>query len=658
MTLDELAQLRITSVSGYAQEFWDAPAAVTVLTPEDFKRRGNTSIPEALRFIPGLQVGQIGSGSWGIGSRGFADRSTMNLLVLIDGRSVYTNMVNGVYWERHELILEDIERIEVIRGPGATLWGSNAVNGVINITTKRARDCQGSLVSGGFSGFRQHLGLRQGGGIGDDQWYRVYLQGVDHADARSHAGDGEGDGYGSLLSGFKHEWEADAETLLTLQGDLYQAQGRRENTVIVNPDFQTRIRTGNPGFPFLQTGGVGSLDLDGDGVVDNPALLRQGNRVDTLAANLMATLRRDFDADSGWQLKSYWDHDRIESPAFAAERHSFDLDARQWMEIDDDNHFIWGLGSRLHHDSVSDSPSRVTTAVPEGRDCRLHSAFLQNTSELAEDRLWLLYGSKFEWESYTGFNVQPSVRLNGKVDDRNSLWLAYSHAVQTPGRLIEDMRQKTAVERDGLGILGTVLGSGEDSSGDTARTLDAYEVGWRTRPVDELTLDLAVFRHDYRHLLVVETVQSNPGMPFVSQLKAEESNVSHGLESMLKWHASEELDLGFGYTYTHIGTASQDDVPRHMFNAEAHWSFAEDWSFHTVNYLSSHQELNSYEMSMGTGTQLRSDFGLSWEARDNLAISFWIQNAWQGQHPELADRNLYGITEIPRTFLLQLSWSF
>jgi iron complex outermembrane receptor protein len=661
LSLESLFKLgqKVTSVSGTAMDLWDAPAAVHVITGEDMKRRGNTSIAEALRFVPGLQVAQFSPHGYAIGSRGFASRYTANLLVLVDGRTVYTSLYSGTFWERLDAVLEDVDRIEVIRGPGATLWGANAVNGVINVVTKRAKETQGSVLISQAGTLENSLALRHGGQIGDDQWYRAYIKGRDYDDFLSYGSShGLDDGYQNLSSGIKHEWEADADTLLTLQGDLYRTHGMQERYFLNNPGFVKNVPAMAPlGIPPGTFGVIAP---------NNPLHKLGTSDTQVTNANLMATLKRDFDETNGWQLKSYWDHDQYDNPAFEERRDTLDVDFRNWLELDDRNNFIWGVASRTNVDKVN--TGRMYHTMPGGATRSIHSAFIQNTTELVEDRLWAMYGSKVEWNSVTGFEIQPSLRLTLKINDENSLWAAASRAVQTPGRLQDDIEADVNVPA-GRFPVNQMLGpfSGQPFGGTLhwtglsnpkSEVMNALELGWRTKPVDDLSIDSAYFYNDYEELVVTEDKGLN--RRFTNDGDARIT----GFESHIKWHASEDLELGAGYTLTQIlDFASTEDarVPQHMINGELHWTFADKWTIHTVQYWTSGYDANYYGGFNGqidAGNYLRSDFGLSWTPQKNLDVAFWVMNAFDAQHPEMGVSQYDSLGEIPRSFLLQLTYRF
>jgi iron complex outermembrane recepter protein len=272
----------------------------------------------------------------------------------------------------------------------------------------------------------------------------------------------------------------------------------------------------------------------------------------------------------------------------------------------------------------------------------IYSAFAQNTTELVEDRLWAMYGSKIEWNSVTGVEVQPSARLTLKINDDNSVWVAASRAVQTPGRLQADMNSRFNIETNGgpLGPIGTPLTwSGIKNP--------------KSEVLQCLTIDTAAFINDYENLIGYNTSSS---IPVTRQFNNDGSARAHGYESHIKWQASDDLVLGSGLTYTKFD--EQGFVPTYMLNGELHWQFIEHWSFHTVQYWTSPYSTGSLDTNVDVNPYLRSDFGLSWEARKDMDISFWVKNAFDAQHPEMGVGQFDAMGEVPRSFLLQLTYKF
>ncbi len=383
LSLEELMDVEVTSVSKRPQRLADAAAAIFVITQEDIRRPGATNIPELLRMVPGVEVARIDANKWAVSVRGFNARFSNKLLVLIDGRSVYSPLFSSVFWDIHDLVLEDIERIEVIRGPGATMWGANAVNGVINIITRSAKDTQGALLSGGGGTEQRAFGTaRYGGRIGDNLYYRGYVKAAKLDDGALASGDDGADGFHQSRSGFRLDWEPRDEDTLTLAGDLYRLDNG--TTDASHPLFVP---------PYLST-------WDDRGKAEGGSILANWSRHLSADAGLCgsadvieADLQHDFSPLSGHRL-------------------------------------VWGLGYRYTH-TASDSTLYMRPS-PANRSESLFSAFVQDEISLITDQLSLTLGSKFEHNDASGFEVQPTARLLWTPSPNHSLWAAVSRAVRTP----------------------------------------------------------------------------------------------------------------------------------------------------------------------------------------------------------------------------------
>jgi iron complex outermembrane receptor protein len=400
MSLEELLDVQVTSVSKRPQSLSDAAAAVFVITNEDLRRSGVRNIPDALRMVPGINVARIGSNKWAVTARGFNGRFANKLLVLVDGRTVYSPTFSGVYWEALDLMLEDVERIEVIRGPGATLWGANAVNGVINIITRHAADSQRGLVSAGVgSEERGFAAARYGARLAEGTYGRLYAKAFERDAFAFPGGRGAGDGWQALRGGFRVDSQFSGQDGLTLEGDIHSA------------DIDQQIVLPQLAAPFVRQ-------------VADTASVAQGN--------IMVRWDHTASADSGWTLQAYYDHFARDEVFLDERRDTFDLELTYRVVSDRLHSVVWGSGYRLTRDEFDPTP--IVDVVPDSRTDQLFSAFVQDQIELVDDRLWLTLGSKFEHNDYTGFELQPSARLGWTLDARNKLWASISRAVRTPSR--------------------------------------------------------------------------------------------------------------------------------------------------------------------------------------------------------------------------------
>jgi iron complex outermembrane receptor protein len=404
LSLEQLGNTEVTTVSKEPVKLNRTPAAIYVLTQEEIRRSGATRIPEALRLVPGVEVSRIDSNKWALGVRGFENRLSRSVLVLIDGRSVYTPLFAGVYWEVQDTLLEDVERIEVIRGPGGTIWGPNAVNAVINIISKKGRDTHGVLASAGGGSLDQgFFGFRYGGGNGNFD-YRVYAKafsrGYEFHPDRQHFDD-----WHMGQAGFRTDCEPRGRDTLTFQGDLYNGDAREK----------VGITTYSP-----------------------PATAYVQQNAELSGGNLLGRWRRVINGGSDFQIETYFDHTRREESSFGEIRNTFDVDFLDHLTLPKRQNVLWGAGMRF---SPSHFIQKVPTIVfkPHATD-ELYSLFAQDEVGIVRDRLWLTVGSKFLHNNYTGWELQPTARLLLAVNSRQSAWAAVTRAVRTPSRLEEDLK--------------------------------------------------------------------------------------------------------------------------------------------------------------------------------------------------------------------------
>src|SRR3982074_1213714 len=407
LSLEQLANVEVTITSKEPVTIARAPAAIYVLTSEDIRRSGATSIPEALRLVPGVEVARIDSNKWSLGVRGFAGRLSRSVLVLIDGRSVYTPLFAGVYWEVQDTLLEDVDRIEVIRGPGGTIWGANAVNGVINIVTKNSKDTHGMLVSvGGGNVDQGFVNFRIGSGNKDKNFnYRIYGKGFTRG-SEFHSDGREFDDWRIGQGGFRTDWNLRQRDTLTIQGDLYEGvAGQRVGVTSYSPPSMTNV--------------------------EQNAKLAGGN--------LLGRWRRDLATGSDIQVQAYYDRTNREDVNLAEARNTFDVDLLHHFVLPGRQDFIWGLGTRFSAGNATQVVPTVVLTPNEFTD-KLYSAFIQDELPIIQTRLSLRRGSKFLHNNYSGFDIQPSARLLWTPRQQHSLWASVTRAVRTPSRVEEDLQ--------------------------------------------------------------------------------------------------------------------------------------------------------------------------------------------------------------------------
>ncbi len=468
LSLEQLGNVEVTTMSKSPEQVWQTAAAVYVITQDDIRRSGATTIPEALRLAPGVEVARISTNKWSIGIRGFGSRLSRSVLVLIDGRSVYTTLLAGTYWEVQDTVMEDIERIEVIRGPGGTVWGPNAVNGVINIITKKTTDTHGALVSAGGGNEEQgFLSTRYGGGNDRDFNYRIYAKGFNRGSEYHSDGD-HNDRWGAAQGGFRLDWAKNERDSFTVQGDIYDERAG-ESVTLVN--YTPPFRQIADGFAYLSGG------------------------------NILGRWTRTFRAGDDIQLQAYYDRTNRHEPNFGDIRDTFDVDFLQRFHIGSRHHLSWGLGGRASNGDELATTSGLFFEPPTRTD-QLFTAFLQDDISLLPKRLTLEIGTKLVHTNYTGAELEPSGRLLWTPTDTQTVWLALTRAVRTP----------SDGERDFF--LSGFIGTTTDGTPFFARfnanpnfkseKLNGYELGYRRLLGKNIYMDLSSFYNQYYDLFSEE----------------------------------------------------------------------------------------------------------------------------------------------------------
>lgn len=657
LSLDKLFNLKVTSVSGTAMDMKKSPAAIYVITPKDFKEQGHRTIADALRAVPGFHVRQIDSSKFAISARGFSDRFADKLLVMIDGRSAYTPLFSGVYWEIQDLPLEDIDRIEVIRGPGATLWGANAVNGVINIVTKSARDTEGGYVKFGLGTHVDYeTEFRYGWQASDDFFAKVWGKKFARGESEFSTGLDANDSWDGGHWGARFDWTPTAVDTHSFQTNF------------------TKLNVGNTVNVFQPTGiGIVAANtaLTGGHLLGGAQVFQQTPvSVDDNweAANFMWTWNKSLSASSGWEFKTYYDYTNYESILFNERRQTVDVDFRNWFNLNSTNSFIWGLNFRTTEDRIKGSTT--VTLDPLKRRTNTFSGFLQNTTQLT-DKLSLMYGSKIEHNDISGVEVQPSVRLSYELTEDTVVWASWSRAVRRPSRADDDVDLKFALTQGGLStdVSGAVLDGGPgtlpagshvpiDISGNRdfdSEELLAYELGLRTNFWNKkVTLDVAVFYNDYSNLRNFKLITESPPTAKIANTDTAET---YGAEISLKLKATEDLDLMFNYTWfkanNHGEFSDEQTDAQNLLFTQVNYKIFKNLSWHTSVFYSDsikNDALHSY---------VNLDTGLIWEIDKHWEMSVWGKNLLDPQHPE-APGGFFasGINQIPRSFFIECTYRF
>ena len=638
LSLEDLMNTKVTSVSKKEQSLSKVAAAIFVVTQEDIHRSGATNIPDLLRMVPGLDVAQINANTWAISARGFNHQFSDKLLVLIDGRTVYTPLFAGVYWDIQDVPLEDIDRIEVIRGPGATVWGANAVNGVINIITKSASDTQGGLlVAGGGTEDLTLATAQYGGKIGRYTSYRVFGKYLDDNHFPDLSGQNGEDGWHLSHAGFRSDTSLSRKDSVTFQGDVYG---------------------GNEGAEF---GHIESIAPPVNVNVVGSALLNGGN--------IVTRWNHIFSSRSDTSLQVYFDRNERDGPESRDDLDNFDVDFQHHLAWGARHDLIWG-GDYRH--STDETQGTIDQAwLPANHALQLFSTFVQDEIALKPDRMFLTIGTKLENNYFSGWDLDPSARLAWSPKKKDTFWAAVSRADRSPSRREEDADINITAfpGPGGVPALLTLLGNSDQKS----EHVVAYEGGYRAQPVVPFSIDVAAFFNSYTNLAstesglpfpVVNPPPSHLVFPLVWGNKM--YGATDGVEVSGNWKVNDRWTLSPGYAllqmHLHTDPTSQDTTtvadtegssPRHQAQLRSHLNlprrFVWDASGYFVERLPA-QQVPSYT---------RLDTQLSRQLGEGLELSLVGQNLLQDHHLESNDQlTSLNPTQMKRSAYAKIAWRF
>ncbi len=636
LSIEELMEVQIVTASKKAQSLRDVPASVYVITADDIHRMGATSIPDVLRLVPGVSVGVIDASKWAVAVRGFNGRYSNKLLVLIDGRSIYTPFFAGVYWDAQPpLLMDDIERIEVIRGPGASLWGANAVNGVINIITKSAKNTQGTVwVAGGGGEEKAFGGLRVGGQIGENAFYRVTTQ-YQERDNLLQDRDfvPNNDAWQMRRSGFRVDWNRSDTESITLHGEAYTGRAGQ------------RLRLPDPA-------SAGAVMVDDRYTITGYYLMGTWNR------------QRGRITDT---LHVYFDHTGRSPIELTEWRDTWNISWQQRIESMGRHDLMWGV----EYKSTSDKTfGRYMRLNPASKTDRVFGAFVQDEITL-NDQTHLTIGSKFENNTYTAWEVQPNLRLRWKPNDRHIWWTAVSHAVRMPTRAERAIAIDAYYEGmvSGLPLFSRIYGSPDFGS----ERVTAYELGYRCQPHETLSLDISAFYNVYRNLRSFEPadifLETSPVPHLI--LPVYMSNKLHGrtygFEVAVNWNITPNWLLKMGYanlTYRlyrdpdskdpfNFHSDSTSNTPRHQVNIASIIDLPRGW--HLGAYLFVMDRLYGMDFIPG---YYRLDVSLGWHVNKDVSLSLVMQNLLKRKKREF-EHPLWERDSIPEKAVYgRVQWRF
>jgi iron complex outermembrane recepter protein len=521
-SLEQLLQTRVTSVSKKEQKLSRTAAAVFVIRQDDIRRSGAASLPDLLRMAPGVDLAQIDASTWAISIRGFNSRYSNKVLVLVDGRSVYTPAFSGVYWEHLDLPLEDIDRIEVIRGSGASVWGANAVNGVINIITKSAAATRGGLLSA-TAGSEIYAAdtLQYGGSAGTRGAYRAYAKYGHDGGSRLPGGLSAPDAWARVHGGFRSDWDLSLKDGLMVQGEWFS----NHEGEMANKSFMAS--------PVNQSAATRSTATGGD---------------------LLTRWSHTLQGGSETELRAYFDTYRRSEFGTREQMRTLDLEFQDHLALGPRHDVVWGTGYRA---TFSSADGQIASFTPPSRTDHLYSGFFQDEIQAAAD-LWLTVGARLEHNSYTGFDVEPGVRLAWAPSVRHTLWAAASRSVRLPARVETSINATIASYPLDANTIETVQLAG--NPGFQAEEAYDVELGYRAQVSSGLSLDLASFLTEYRRLASLETGTPRliPGSPAILDVPMSYANRasarSYGAELAVNWDVVSRWRLSPSYSFLRICT--------------------------------------------------------------------------------------------------------
>ena len=661
LPLEELAQQRVRSPGtavaqapslGFEQQVntvtrqestvGKSPTAIYVITNDMIRRSGATSVPETLRMAPGVNVARIDANKWAVGIRGFNDRFAGKTLVQIDGRVIYNPVTSGVYWDAQDVMLQDVERIEIIRGPGATVWGSNTLNGIINIITKNSKDTQGGLVVGGGGTEEKGFANARYGGSNKEgnMHYRVYGKWFERDNSYLPTGTSQlppppgetpynsaKDDWRKGQGGFRVDWKASEVDTVNLQGDIFGVSSSRG-------DYRPQATA-----PFAFKNDENELSTGG---------------------NLLSRWQHQTGEDSSWTTQFYWDHfDRssannnnisathpINVDIINFRVDTYDLDFQHQLPLAERQKFIYGMGYRAQDTffspSIGDGGFALDTN-PQNRVLTRYSAFLQDEFKLVEDRLYFTAGSKFEHNTYAGFQYQPSARLLWSPTERQSTWGAVSRAVRVPNVGEEAV---TITGFPTAPVPGLLVRTGPNQRLN-AEDVVAYEYGYRSQPSDELSFDTALFYNVYNNLIVAKSAGITPGVPsFAQALRANGMSAeTYGVEFAANWKVSEMWRLQGNYSFLQmqlhrdpgIGVSAENpegQSPQNQVYLQSSWDLSKNVQFDLMGrYVDTLSKFPS-ALPNTVPSYISMDTRLGWRPSKAWDIAVVGQNLLNNQHLE------------------------
>jgi iron complex outermembrane receptor protein len=638
-SLEELMNIEVTSVSKKAQRLSSTAASVFVITAEDIRRSGITVLPELLRLAPGVQVARLSSGEWAIGIRGFNDEYSNKLLVLVDGRSVYNEFVSGVFWDTLDIPVDDIERIEVIRGPGAAMWGTNAVNGVINIITKSAKSTQGVLAAGMVgSEVASNADVRYGGQTSGAS-YRVGAQNTEFDPFQLLASASPSRGWANRSADFRLDWDLSPEDSLLVSGGMY-----RSSLGLMVPD----------------------------GTIASPNQAPGDDQITTSGGNMVARWQHIVSETSSIEVRFSYQHFFRNDPQSSADVNTLDYGFQQHKLAGSRHDLIWGFTFR--QDNIHTTPTAVLRVNPVNDHLDQAALFAQDEISLIPDKLHFIAGAQVSHEIY-GWAIQPTGRLLWTPVTMLSSWIAVSRAERTPSESDRglDYYEAPILVPSGSPSIPSFLTVAHVTGDPSARpeTVLAYEAGQRLQATKEISFDVSSFYNVYQHLISSSTgapvLQFSSGVPYLEipvPTANDRHGESYGAELATTYNATSRWRLVGGYSWLRVETRpyagdtnldqlrTSSATPHHQWELRSYFDLTHKVQIDTALYYTAAM------LQTGIPQHLRGDLRIGWRPSPKIEFSIGVQDAFEANHVEYESTRFNQISEVPRNFYCKAKWRF
>ncbi len=636
MSLESLMDVTVYSSGHKNQQLSDVSSATYVITKEDIRRSGSRTLPDLLRGVPGLHVANIDGHTWAISARGFNGVFSNKLLVMIDGRSIYTPLYSGVYWDTQDTFLHDIERIEIIRGPGATIWGANAVNGVINIITSDTIQTDSGYLATGIGSVDTNSQDIRFGQSGKQFAYRIYGKRLER-DNFDHYNNSTSEAYDNLhnrQAGFRFDWDSKLNTKMTLQGDIFSNKANQ------------------------------LLTYD---VVSLPLLYED---VRSRGGNLMATWEIQESSTSQWTIKNYIDRFLREDGYFNQRRTTVDLRINNQRELNAQHEVVWGVEYRYSKDHLITSNEEAFTITPTSAAEELFSIYLQDEWRIKPDLFNLIPGLKIEHNDYTGYEIQPSLKAIWTPSAAQSIWASISRAVRTPSRTenglsaIINTPDQTIPTAAGPVTVPTYA-SLQRSTEDHSEKVIAYELGMRSQITTDISLDTAIFYNDYdeiRSIAVNSYEYSNGTLNIPVSFDYRTKGYTYGFETSMVWQVINAWRLNLNYSWLKIKLDSPENIidlffeninestPEHQVSLNSRVDLPYALELDTTFYY--------FSSIHDTPAHLRTDIRLGWLPTTNWEFSIKGENIFDHSYREYPAN--FGVisSQVPRSWYAQARYYF